>query len=87
MIRMIRMGNMFLLARTGQHPLGKMGAQAYRTSVLVLCLPLHRCQNHAILLFLKLFIQAICFLSPRCMAPLQAIDTRSVMPCSGSESI
>lgn len=71
----------------GRHPLGQAGAQAYRASVLMLCLPLSRHHNCVILLFFKLFSQTICFLSPRCVAPLQAINTRSVMPCSASDSV
>lgn len=71
----------------GRHPLSQLGSPSLKASVLVLSLPLRRQQNRAILLFFRLFIQTICFLSPRCMAPLQATNTRSVMPCSASESI
>jgi len=62
-------------------PLGSLHPQ---TSVLILCLPFCRTQNCTILLFFKLFSQTVHFLSPRCIIHLQAISTRSVMPCSAS---
>lgn len=59
-----------------------LGSLHLQTSVPVLHLPLHRSRNCAILLFFKLSSQTVHFLPPRCIVRLQAINTRSIMPCS-----